>query len=154
MLLDDNRIKHWILSNKVMCTTAEDRAEHRAAASLPFKQLSAPGVIECLWLDGTEKKKKKKCYFNPRITCQFSRGSRRGRGRNEYLSVYSIRLHELCAKGALGNQAGLRASSLRKRTSANTMPRMFAEPGQSLHPQLPWAGLSLSYWHKLRLMRD
>ena len=85
MLLDDNRIKHWILSNKVMCTTAEDRAEQRAAASLPFKQLSAPGVIECLWLDGTEKKKKK-MLFQPTDNMSVLAGFTE-RQREEWISI-------------------------------------------------------------------
>lgn len=63
--LDDNRIKRWILSNNVMCVYCE-----RGSASL-LKQLSASGVIECLLSE-----RNKKCYFNPRITCQYSRGSR------------------------------------------------------------------------------
>lgn len=88
----------------------------------------------------------KKCYFNPRITCQYSRGSRQAKG---WLYTYLF-IPSVCESAKV---LGEIKPAPPRRTSANTMAHM-RRAGQSFHPQLPWARLSLSYWHKLRLMRD
>lgn len=102
----------------------------------------------CNWMSLSERNKK--CYFNPRITCQYSRGSTGGRGMN--ISVYSIRLHE--CEGCSGKSSRAPSLPLSAAHICKYNGSYMCRAGQSFHPQLPWVDLSLSYWHKLRLMRD